>query len=386
MGEKVSIMAVSADKSVRKKLRNQLEQMEHVNLTSVVKSTDEVARELQTTRLDILILGLSEKAEETLRWLDETKESFPNTAVFVTSVSKAPELVISAMRAGAQEFLSQPIVTTDLIQAIDRVRKARTKFKAKAPIRGKIISVFSKKGGLGVTSLAVNLAVALSHESEEKAALIDLDLQLGDVTSFLNLSPEYNILDCLNQDGGVDAVKLQSCMTRHESGVYVLPEPKNPADADNVGNSHINQILNQLKSMFSYVIVDMSHVFDSRNLEVFELSDSIILVSVPNISSIRAAKKALGVFKEMGYLQGKVRLIINRVGKKDSISMEQIEKTLHFPVSWVIPNNYPVVIDAINSGVPLTNHRSVSNVSKSIAGLAKDIPRWSRTLYVEIKD
>lgn len=386
MGEKVSIMAVSADKSVRKKLRNQLEQMEHVNLTSVVKSTDEVARELQTTRLDILILGLSEKAEETLRWLDETKESFPNTAVFVTSVSKAPELVISAMRAGAQEFLSQPIVTTDLIQAIDRVRKARTKFKAKAPIRGKIISVFSKKGGLGVTSLAVNLAVALSHESEEKAALIDLDLQLGDVTSFLNLSPEYNILDCLNQDGGVDAVKLQSCMTRHESGVYVLPEPKNPADADNVGNSHINQILNQLKSMFSYVIVDMSHVFDSRNLEVFELSDSIILVSVPNISSIRAAKKALGVFKEMGYLQGKVRLVINRVGKKDSISMEQIEKTLHFPVSWVIPNNYPVVIDAINSGVPLTNHRSVSNVSKSIAGLAKDIPRWSRTLYVEIKD
>jgi pilus assembly protein CpaE len=386
MGEKVSIMAVSADKSVRKKLRNQLEQMEHVNLTSVVKSTDEVARELQTTRLDILILGLSEKAEETLRWLDETKESFPNTAVFVTSASKAPELVISAMRAGAQEFLSQPIVTTDLIQAIDRVRKARTKFKAKAPIRGKIISVFSKKGGLGVTSLAVNLAVALSHESEEKAALIDLDLQLGDVTSFLNLSPEYNILDCLNQDGGVDAVKLQSCMTRHESGVYVLPEPKNPADADNVGNSHINQILNQLKSMFSYVIVDLSHVFDSRNLEVFELSDSIILVSVPNISSIRAAKKALGVFKEMGYLQGKVRLVINRVGKKDSISMEQIEKTLHFPVSWVIPNNYPVVIDAINSGVPLTNHRSVSNVSKSIAGLAKDIPRWSRTLYVEIKD
>jgi pilus assembly protein CpaE len=386
MGEKVSIMAVSADKSVRKKLRNQLEQMEHVNLTSVVKSTDEVARELQTTRLDILILGLSEKAEQTLRWLDETKESFPNTAVFVTSVSKAPELVISAMRAGAQEFLSQPIVTTDLIQAIDRVRKARTKFKAKAPIRGKIISVFSKKGGLGVTSLAVNLAVALSHESEEKAALIDLDLQLGDVTSFLNLSPEYNILDCLNQDGGVDAVKLQSCMTRHESGVYVLPEPKNPADADNVGNSHINQILNQLKSMFSYVIVDLSHVFDSRNLEVFELSDSIILVSVPNISSIRAAKKALGVFKEMGYLQGKVRLVINRVGKKESISMEQIEKTLHFPVSWVIPNNYPVVIDAINSGVPLTNHRSVSNVSKSIAGLAKDIPRWSRTLYVEIKD
>ena len=385
MTSKLKVVVVDADKSSRKTLRNLLEQQVNLELAGVAKGPDEALPAIKTSRPHILILELSKDFDKTLKWVEQIKLEFPHTSIFVSSTDKSPDLVISAMRAGAQEFLSRPIDSEELNKAIDKVLKTKKETKARAPARGKVISVFSKKGGLGVTTLAVNLGLALSRVAENKAALIDLDLQLGDVTSFLNLTPEYNILDTLDEDGGVDAVKLQSCMTHHESGVFVLSEPKDPADSDNVSSSQVNQLLHHLRSTFSYVVVDTPHTFDSRTLEVFELSDHIIVLVVPNISSLRAAKKTLGVFKQLGYLRDKVKVVANRVGKKDSIKMDDIEKTLRQPVSWVVPNNYPVVIDAINSGVPLINHKGGSNVAKSIRELANDIPEWSRSLYVEAR-
>ena len=386
MAEKLSVVVVDADKSVRKMLRSQLEQMKNIQLTSVAKGIDEAFGAVKTSKPDILILELPKDSDKTLKWMERIKLEFPEIAIFVSSEATTTELIMSAMRAGAQEFLVRPIDSNELKKAVEKVLKIKKQIKAQAPARGRIISVFSKKGGLGVTTLAVNLGVALSQTAKKKAALIDLDLQLGDVTSFLNLSADYNILDACNEDGGVDAVKLQSCMTHHDSGVFVLAEPKNPAESENISSSQINRILQHLRSMFSYVIVDTPHAFDSRTLEAFELSDHIIVIVVPNISSIRAAKKALGVFKDLGYGRDKVRVMVNRSGKKDPIRVDEIEKTLHYPVSWVVPNNYPVVIEAINSGVPLLNHKGSSNVAKSILGLANDIPEWSRSFYVEMKD
>jgi pilus assembly protein CpaE len=386
MAEKLSVMVVDADKSVRKMLRNQLSQMPNVELAFEWKQIEPAFEALQRAKPDILILELPKESDDALRWIERIRLDLPEIVIFVSSSVKTPESIISAMRAGAQEFLSRPIQPDELRQAIKKVLITKEQVRAQTPERGRIISVFSKKGGLGVTTLAVNLAVALSETTKKKAALIDLDLQLGDVSSFLNLSADYNILDACNEDGGVDPVKLQSCMTHHESGVFVLSEPKNPAESENVSSSQMNQILRHLRSMFSYVILDTPHTFDSRSLEAFELADNIIVVMVPNISSIRATKKALGVFRDLGYARDKVRVIVNRASKRDRIKAGEIEQTLHYPVSWVIPNNYPVVIDAINSGIPLVNHKGGSNVAKSILGLANDIPEWSRSFYVEAKD
>jgi len=386
MAEKLSVVVVDADASVRKVLRDRLDQMNNVELACVAGKMDEHFDTVRASKPDILILELPKDSNESLKWIQRMKLEFPDIAIFVSSETKTPELIISAMRAGVQEFLSRPINPDELKTAIEKVLLTKEQVKAQTPERGSIISVFSKKGGLGATTLAVNLGVALSQVAEKKVALIDLDLQLGDVTSFLNLSPDYNIIDALNENGGVDGVKLQSCMTRHESGVFVLSEPKNPAESENVSSSQINQILRHLRSMFSYVILDTPHAFDSKTLEAFELSDNIIVVMVPNISSIRATKKTLGVFRDLGYVRDKVRVIVNRAGKGARIKVDEIEQTLHYPVSWVIPNNYPMAIDAIDSGVPLINHKGGSNVAKSISDLANDIPEWSRSFYVELTE
>ena len=386
MAEKLSVVVVDADKSVRKALRNQLDQMNNVELVYTAEKPDEAFKTVKNIKPDILMLELPKDTNKTLRWVERIKLEFPEMTTIVSSEITTTELIISAMRAGAQEFLIRPIDPNELKKAIEKVLLTKEQTKVQHLQRGRMISVFSKKGGLGVTTLAVNLGIALSQLTNQRAALVDLDLQLGDVTSFLNLSPDYNILDACNENGEVDAGKLQSCMTRHESGVFVLSEPKNPAESETISSSQINQILQNLRSMFSYVIVDTPHTFDSRTLEAFELSDQIMMVVVPNLSSIRAAKKTLGVFKDLGYVRDKVRVVVNRAGKKDPIKIDDIEKTLRYPVSWVVPNNYPVVIDAVNSGVPLVNHKGKSNVAKSIMSLANDIPGWSRGLYVEINN
>jgi pilus assembly protein CpaE len=386
MAGKLTVVVIDTEKSSRRTLRDLLDQQGNLEVACVAKGQDQALPAIKTSRPQVLILELPRDSDRTLKWIERMKLEFPDMSIFVSSADKSPDLVISAMRAGVQEFLGRPINSDELKKAINKVFKTKEQARAQAPSRGKVISVFSKKGGLGVTTLAVNLGSALARVAENKAALIDLDLQLGDVTSFLNLSPDYNILDVLNEDGGVDAVKLQSCMTRHESGVFVLPEPKNPADSDNVSSSQINQIVRHLSSTFSYVVVDTPHNFDSKTLEVFELSDHIIMVVVPNFSAVRAAKRTLGVFKQLGYPRDKVRVVVNRVGKKDSVKVEDVEKTLRYPVSWVVPNDYPVAIDAVNSGVPLVNHKGESNLAKSILELANDIPEWSRSLYVELRD
>ncbi|NIM98996.1 MAG: AAA family ATPase [candidate division Zixibacteria bacterium] len=386
MAKKLTVVVIDSDESVRKTLRNQLAQMDNVQVAEQLKGIEQGFAVVQRIRPDVLMLDLPVDYSQTLKWTEKVKLQFPEMNIFVSSNLTTSELIMSAMRAGAQEFLVRPINPDELRKALQKVLIAKEQTQGGAPRSGRIISVFSKKGGLGVTTLAVNLGVALSQTDNSKAALLDLDLQLGDITSFLNLSPDYNILDVLNERGEVDGVKLQSCMTRHESGVFVLSEPNDPAESENVSAQQIGQVLRHLRSMFSYVVIDAPHQFDSRTLEAFELSDHIIVVLAPNISSIRAAKKALAVFKSLGYVRDKVRVIVNRAGKKDPIKADEIEKTLRYPVTWVVPNDYRAVIEAINSGVPLVSQDGKSNVAKSILGLSNDIRQWKRSFHVQSED
>lgn len=376
MSDNLSVIIVDADDSLRESLKSQAKD---IDLAADVEGMDEWYLNVQSKRPDILIVELNSSGDfsKTLKGIERMKSEFPDTIVFITSISKSPEVIIAAMRAGAQEFLSTPINQPEFNKAVDRVKRKRDQSRAKSAPGGRIITIFSKKGGVGTTTLAVNLAVALSRLSNKKAAVVDLDLQLGDVTSFLDLNPSYNILDACGQDGMVDANKLNSCMTHHASGVFVLGEPKHPAESEEISASHVGQILTQLRTMYSYVVVDTSHIFDSKTLAALDLSDNIIVTTVSNIASIRATKKVLGVFKDLGFSGEKVRVIVNRINKSDSIKVDKIQKIFDYPVFWTIPNNYPAVIDAINAGIPLIGQKKLSNVGKSIQELSEIIVKWN---------
>ena len=182
MADRLSIVVADADGTVRKMLKNQFEQMKNVELVSEVKKPDEIYEEVKRTKPDIVILELTRDFSKTLRTAERIKQEFSDVSIFVSSELKTPELIIFAMRAGASEFLSKPIDPDELKAAIEKALKLKEQIKVQAPRVSRVISVFSKKGGMGVTTLAVNLGVILSQKDDRKTALLDLDLQLGDVT------------------------------------------------------------------------------------------------------------------------------------------------------------------------------------------------------------
>jgi pilus assembly protein CpaE len=378
--DRLAVMIVDADRSQRRSLRGHLEGHDKVEIMSESKRIDDCLGKVQNDPPDILIVHLDTSADpdKTLGVVESLKLAHPLLAVFVNSNSSEPELIMSAMRAGAQEFLQRPVEMDDLHRAIDKVRRLRSHTESKTVTRGEVVSVFSKRGGLGITTLAVNLGIALSEISEQRTALMDLDLQLGDVTSFLDLSPEYGILDACNDSDEVDKTTLQSCMTPHRSGVMILAEKGDSDEPSEVTGSQVKQILEHLRSIYRYVVVDTSHILNDSTSSAFEQSDHVLVVTVSTVSSIRATKRTLDMFRSKGYGPDKVHIVVNRVSKIDSIQVNEIEKTLNYPVFWTIPNNYKVVIDAINSGVPLVNGKRMSNVGKSVMQLAELLTNGAR--------
>jgi pilus assembly protein CpaE len=205
--------------------------------------------------------------------------------------------------------------------------------------------------------------------------IVDLDLQGGDVSTFLNIKPNYTIADVARNVNRLDANYVKGAMNRHESGIYVLAEPKNVADAEEITAPKVKAVLNLLKGMGGYVIVDGGYSFDERLLTVMDIADMIILVGVLTLPAIRNIQKSLQVFRDLGYGKDKVRLIINRSGANEDIKADYASDTLQYPISWMIPNEYQNVVTSINRGIPLMTLAPTSHITKSIEEIVKGINR-----------
>ncbi|HEQ97722.1 MAG TPA: CobQ/CobB/MinD/ParA nucleotide binding domain-containing protein [candidate division Zixibacteria bacterium] len=373
MNEQLTIIMVQADDSLHNVIKDHIDEIEEIRLISEIGDIQTCYENMESLRPDIILIDLHRSGDVENIFAISSKISieYPDTAIFISSTIQEPELILTALRSGAQEFFGKPLEIEEFKRAVERIVLKKQRMAQVGPPKSKVISVFSKKGGLGVTTLAVNIAGALARISKQKAAIFDLDLQLGDVTSFLDLAPQYNIVDACDSEGRVDGTKLQSCMTHHKLGISILAEPTNPADSNGISSVHIGQILDHLKSMYPYVLVDTSHSFDSKNLEVFAQSDYIFLVSVSSIPAIRATRKTLDYLRNLGYDENKIKIVVNRFNKRDKIKVEEIERILDFPVFWSIPNNYKASINAIDSGLPLIGEKRMTNVGKSIFKLAR---------------
>jgi pilus assembly protein CpaE len=291
--------------------------------------------------------------------------------LYASSASKNPDLILAAMRAGISEYLGKPLEDGEFRRAIEKAVRIRQTDAQRVGQTGQVAAVFSKKGGLGVTTIAVNLATALSASEAAPTVIVDMSFDLGDVASFLDLRPEYTVADLLDKGGNVDAGKLQSCLSRHPSGLYYFGERESTNEAESIAPSQVRQIIAHLSDSFSHVILDLPHTFDTLTYEAFEMADAVLLVATADMSTLRATKYALKVFRTLGYDERKVEIVLNRVSKKDTISVAQFERTVEQEVAWEIPNNYKQVIESINVGEPMVTMDRKSNISKSLMRLTE---------------
>ena len=234
-----------------------------------------------------------------------------------------------------------------------------------------MITIYSNKGGIGKTTIATNLAVELAKTTRDKVALVDLNLQLGDVSTFLNINPSFDVAYVLKNLTDKKEDSLINAFERIQNiPLYVLSDPSYIEQSEAISPEQIEKLFQVLKRMFSYVVIDMSSNIEPTSLKILDKSDFVLFTTIVNIPAIRNAQRCLNLFRSRRYPMGKVKILVNRFIENDDIKIEDIETALGEKIYWKIPNNYFSIMESINKGIPISDISSDSNIANSFKDLA----------------
>lgn len=321
-------------------------------------------------RPSIVIIDISHKTELALDIINKISINHKTCKIVITSSDYSTDLIVKAMRAGAREFLPKPVIKEDFISSLKKLKEQIVGHHAENK-KCRVITTFSNKGGIGKTSLATNLALELANMTKEKVALIDLNLQLGDITTFLDINPSFDISYVIQNLSRIDETFLLSTLEKYkETSLYVLADPPYLEQGEDITAEQISTLFEVLKQTFSYIIVDTSANFDGKTITALDNSDLILLVTIVNLPAIRNCQRCLDLFERLGYEKEKTKIVLNRYMENDEIRVEDVEDVLGQKAYWKVPNNYFTIMSAINKGIPVGVVNSESNISQSYRELA----------------
>jgi len=287
--------------------------------------------------------------------------------IVITSTNYSTDTIIKAMRMGAKEFLPKPILKEDLKRAFSILLQQPEDYDSVS----KIISIYSNKGGIGKTTVATNLAYELARTTQDKVALVDLNLQLGDISTFLNLNSSFDVAYVVNNLVEKKEGSLLNAFEQYKgTSLYVLSDPSYIEQSEALTPQKIENLLNALKKVFSYIVIDMSSNIDANSLKILDKSDWVLFTTIVNIPAIRNAQRCLNLFTSRRYPKDKVKIVLNRYMENEEISLDDIESTLGEKIYWKIPNNYFSIMEAINKGIPVRDVSVSSNISNNFRDFA----------------
>ena len=293
--------------------------------------------------------------------------------IFLTSEKTDSEILMQAIRAGVKEFFPQPIKRSDVEQALKRFKERRT---PAAPVTqqksGKLISVIGSKGGVGTTTISVNLAVTLAEqENNRSVAILDMNTLFGEIPLFLEISPKYHWGEITKNIERLDETFLMNVLSKHSSGVNVLPSPGYLNGHQAPTPKIMERLLNLMKQMFDFVIIDCGQSTNETALKTIQMSDEVLLISVLSLPCLSNTNKLLRSFIDLGYLRKeRIKVVLNRYIKKSEISLQDAEKGIGHDIVWIIPNDYGITMSAINNGKPLSHIAPRSKIVKSFEEMA----------------
>jgi pilus assembly protein CpaE len=276
----------------------------------------------------------------------------------------------TALEAGADEFLTKTATPGELVSKVESLLARQAPVPGAEVTLGRAITLFSLRGGAGVSSLAINLAVALARQPNQKVALLDLCFLSSSVPLMLNVRPKLSLAELSTENATISLDSLEEYMVAHSSGVKVLPVVLSLARVAPIPAKTVERVLAVLKSGFNYVIVDTLSSLDDMTLAALIHSEQIILILVPEVTSIRAATVTLQAFRSLGLSEETVVPIINHTFAKGGLSLGTIQSALKRPIKAVIPHEPELLIQAINSGTPLVMSQPSSAMAIAIQKLA----------------
>ncbi|HTK68914.1 MAG TPA: hypothetical protein VL857_03860 [Candidatus Eisenbacteria bacterium] len=369
----VTILLILEDESNRRSTRTALNGLAGVEIVGErfeLRSGLLLARQ---RRPRIVLLDLPDNYEEALNAAGQFKLDLPDTALFLLSNNLDPQLLLRAIRAGAQEVLKKPLDRALLQDAVERVSRSGAARSAAGTRARSITTLFSTKGGIGTTMVAANLAVSMkAHLNVDSVALADFDAQSSGAAHVLGLKAEKSIADMMRAPR-LDTAALQMNLLRHSTGLSVLAQPEDLSNFEAMSPAQAGAVLDALSSTHDAVVVDAPHSFDEVSLEVLDRSTTIVLLAELSIPSIRAARRALEVFDRLHFtdVPDRVKIVVNRyTGTRGFITLDQLFEALQVRAFHTIQNDYRRVFASVNAGRALCLDDPDSQVSKDIISLA----------------
>jgi pilus assembly protein CpaE len=317
---------------------------------------------------DVIIIDDSPEVGQLLNRVRVIKDNFPQTALFVISANHDAQHIINVMKAGAAEYLVEPVSKNTFINAIEEVRAKLA--NAGRLAQGNIYSFISAKGGVGATVLAVNTAVALAVSKKHTVALLDLSLQSGDTSVLLDIVPQTTILDICQNIHRLDIAFLRGAMIPHNSGIGFLAAPRELEDCDEIRSEHIAAILDLIRKLHDNIVIDCSSMLvNDCTIEALRRSDKVFVVTDMSVPSIRNTTRLFKLIRKFGIPNEQIEIVINRFIKDSVLSIGEIEKNFEKPVYWLVPNDFTDIVSSINRGVPLVKLSPGAPFSRNILEL-----------------
>ncbi|MBA3246477.1 MAG: AAA family ATPase [Pyrinomonadaceae bacterium] len=363
-----------------KELRGALAASENTRLLVAGDDQEQLHPEIVRLKPNAAIITLGAHPDNDLRFVEQLAAECPQTAIICASPNASPDMILRSLRAGAKDFLRLPIIAEEFRTVLERTAEFCAGQVAAPKKRGRVVAVFSSKGGCGTSFIATNIAASL----QSPTVLLDLNLQAGDLSLFLGVEPKFSVADLVENRARADDSLLKSYLAPHSSTLSLMAAPREADLADDIEPEHIFEVLELLRERFDYVVVDPQHTFDSITLAALDQADEIVLVLTLDIPAIRSTQRALAIFDRLGYPRHKIRIVVNRWSKQIDLDLRQVERFLGEPVMTFIQSDYLTAVNSINLGQPLVESDPSSRIATEIRRLAATIT--GQTLATEASE
>ena len=391
-GEKIRVIIVDDVSETRENVRKLLQFESDVDVVGAARTGKEAIQLSQELNPDVILMDINMPDMDGIAATEAIRSKQPTVQVVILSVQSDQNYMRRAMLAGARDFLTKPPMGDELISAIRRAgsmaQVERSKSIPVQPVqslgniaaaqayglpKGKIVTVYSPKGGTGCTTIAVNLALTL-HNEDTRVALVDGNLQFGDVAVFVNEQGKNTIIDLAPRADELDPEIVEEVMLKHgSSGVHILAAPSKPEYAEKVSSTQFAAVLEYLRQIYSYVVVDSASMLTDVTLAAIDISDLIVLVTTQDIPAIKNCRLFLDLTQTLGIGRERILFTMNRYDKRISITPERVAENLKQEVASVIPLDEATVVKAANRGVPFVLDSKNQPASRGIFSLAESV-------------
>lgn len=384
--EQIRLLIVDDIPETRENLRKLLFFESDIDVVGAATNGEEGIQMAVELQPDIILMDINMPGVDGITASERIKQQVPYTQIIMMSVQGESDYLRRSMLAGAREFLVKPFSSDELVSSIRRVHQLAPPRLPTIPQMptdtgstseetsrelGKVVTIFSAKGGVGCSSIAVNMAVALQQNATAKVVLIDANLQFGDVGVLLNLYASRTIIDLAINIDELDDELINDTLIAHSSGIKTLLAPTRPEDADMITPSLLIEIIERLKVKFDVIIIDTSSFLDEKVLSVLDIADKIMVVTTPEIPAIKDAKLFFEITEALDYERDRIMFVLNKEDKRINIRAEDIEANIKYRIEGKLPLDEQVAITAVNQGIPFVLGSRSSRLSQETILLSK---------------